>query len=107
MRQDDRDTKSFFRSSDRVFHMNGSWYFATREGDEGPYPSEVQAQAEIRRFITEKTELAHFQKAREEERMGVEHEDIDSLPTIEVVATSDMPTQRPVKLMLAERKLHI
>jgi hypothetical protein len=47
--------------------MNGSWYFATREGDQGPFSSDVVAHSEINRFITEKTELAHFQQAREDE----------------------------------------
>jgi len=66
MRKDDKQDKTYFRSADRVFNLNGRWYFSTREGEQGPFASERQAQFEIARFITEKTDLAHFQREREE-----------------------------------------
>ena len=65
MRQDDHENKRYFRSTDRVFHSNGAWYFITREGEEGPFPTECEAQAGVQRFITSRTELAQFQAKRE------------------------------------------
>ena len=89
MRQDDHEKKCYFRSSDRVFRMNGHWYFATREGDKGPFQSELNAHAEIKRFITEKTELAHFQQTREDEsENGVPV----AAEKLELVALDEPPT---------------
>jgi len=68
MRQDDQQKKTFFRSTDRVFNLNGRWYFSTREGEQGPFATEQKAQYEIARFITEKSDLALFQNHREEKR---------------------------------------
>jgi len=68
MRQEDEQEKTYFRSTDRVFNLNGRWYFSTREGEQGPFATEQQAQFEIARFITEKTDLALFQNHREEKR---------------------------------------
>jgi hypothetical protein len=109
VRQDDSKEKNFFRSPDRVFHMNGAWYFATREGDQGPYPSEVQAQLEIKRFITEKTELAHFQQAREDERLrsSLRVEGAEDKYTIEFIPSHELPRMRPSKRPLSKRKVHI
>jgi len=68
MRQDDQKTKTYFRSADRVFNLNGRWYFSTREGEQGPFATEQQAQYEIARFLTEKSDLESFQNHREEKR---------------------------------------
>ncbi len=65
MRHDDHNNKRFFRSPERVFHMNGAWFFAAREGDQGPYPSHNEAEREVARYILEKTELDSFQRQRE------------------------------------------
>ena len=104
MRQDDHEKKCHFRSSDRVFHMNGSWYFATREGDQGPFQSEVNAYAEIKRFITEKTELAHFQKTREDERANGGPVAAQKL---ELVALDERPMLRSQSHKALQRKVHI
>lgn len=104
MRQDDHEKKCHFRSSDRVFHMNGSWYFATREGDQGPFRSEVNAQAEIKRFIMEKTELAHFQKTREAERANGAP---IAAQKLELVALDERPLLRPQHPARVQRKVHI
>jgi len=87
--------------------MNGAWYFATREGDEGPYRSEDQVRSEIRRFIYEKAELAHFQKAREQERAELVIEDVDSLPNVRLMATADHPRLHPTQPVLSKRKVHL
>ncbi len=48
--------------------MNGAWYFSTREGDEGPYPTRAAAEREIRRFTMDVTTLSGFQASRGAER---------------------------------------
>ncbi len=65
MRHTDQAQKHYFRAPERVFHMNGAWFFAAREGDQGPYPSHREAELEVARFICAKTELANFQNQRE------------------------------------------
>jgi len=63
MRRDDKETKTYFRS-ERIFCMNGSWYFATREGEQGPFFSRTRAEDALKRFLGDKRELAAFQKSR-------------------------------------------
>jgi hypothetical protein len=63
-RRDDQEDKTYFRS-ERVFGMNGQWYFSSREGDSGPFATPVAARRALDRFLTEKVELAAFQRARE------------------------------------------
>jgi Domain of unknown function (DUF6316) len=65
-RSEDREDKTYFRS-ERVFAMNGQWYFGAREGDCGPFRTQEIARAALARFINEKVELASFQKSREHE----------------------------------------
>jgi hypothetical protein len=64
-RREDKGDKTYFRS-ERVFAMNGQWYFGTREGDCGPFRTADLARAALARFINEKVELASFQKSREQ-----------------------------------------
>lgn len=63
MRRDDRKSKTYFRS-ERIFCMNGSWYFATREGEQGPFFSRTRAEDALKRFLGDKRELAAFQESR-------------------------------------------
>lgn len=65
-RREDKGDKTYFRS-ERVFAMNGQWYFGSREGDCGPFRTPDLARAALARFINDKTELAGFQKSRERE----------------------------------------
>jgi len=44
MRKDDTDNKTYFRSEERIFQMNGTWWFAVRKKDRGPYPTRKAAQ---------------------------------------------------------------
>lgn len=44
--------KSFFRTMDRFFQVNGQWYFSAREGDIGPFRSRQQALREAEAYIT-------------------------------------------------------
>jgi hypothetical protein len=53
MRRDDPpgSSKRYYRSDDRLFTLNGQWYFAAREGDIGPFRSRQQAASEAARFV--------------------------------------------------------
>jgi hypothetical protein len=44
--------------------MNGNWYFATREGEQGPFASRTRAEAGLRRHLSELEQLEAFQKSR-------------------------------------------
>jgi hypothetical protein len=65
-RREDTQDKSYFRS-ERVFGLNGQWYFGSREGDCGPFATPAMARRALERFISDKVELAAFQKSRERE----------------------------------------
>ena len=66
MRHDDLEQKRYFRSPERVFRMNGAWFFAAREGDQGPYASHHEAGREVSRYVQAMTELGSFQRKRDE-----------------------------------------
>ena len=66
MRRGDLDSdRRYFRSETRVLNLNGSWYFATREGDQGPYFNRVLAESEAVRYAYERESLCGFQASRE------------------------------------------
>ncbi len=44
-------TRSYFRTNDRFFQVNGRWYFAAREGDIGPFRTRDQARREAEAYI--------------------------------------------------------
>lgn len=69
MRSTDADDnkRHFFRSQERLFCFNGQWYFATREGDNGPFPTKDIARAEVARYISERAALRGFQESRFQE----------------------------------------
>ena len=103
MRQDDKDTnKRYFRSSDRVFHMNDGWYFASREGDIGPFVSERMAHDEVDRFLSERRELASFQCARD-----ARAEVGPSASSLALVPLDERTTHRPAARPLANYKVMI
>ncbi len=63
--EDPRESnKRYFRAGKRVFSLNGAWYFTTREGERGPYPSPGEADLQLRRYKEEMCELQSFQKSR-------------------------------------------
>lgn len=65
MRSTDADQpRHFFRSQERLFCFNGQWYFATREGDCGPFPSKEIARSEVARYISDRAALRGFQASR-------------------------------------------
>jgi hypothetical protein len=63
MRKTDKNPKTYFRS-ERIFSMNGNWYFATREGEQGPFASRNRAEAGLRRHLSELEQLEAFQQSR-------------------------------------------
>ena len=63
-RTDSEDSKRYFRAQERVFCMNGQWYFNAREGDIGPFRTRDAAIKEIARYVRERQDLDSFQKAR-------------------------------------------
>ena len=58
-------TRSYFRSQDRLFVMNGQWFYTTREGEVGPFRSRETALKEVQRYVQERRDLDRFQRARE------------------------------------------
>lgn len=62
MRKDDHDDGTYFRSRDRVFCMNGEWFFQTRENDHGPYRSRDEAEIELARYAKEMNYLDSMAK---------------------------------------------
>lgn len=65
-RTDPKDTtRSYFRSTERVLSLNGQWFYATREGETGPFSTRAEAQSEVDRFVRERKDLEQFQKLRE------------------------------------------
>lgn len=57
-------TKRFFRSGARTFQLNDGWYFATREGERGPFRSRQHADAEAQRYVQDLHQLRGFQASR-------------------------------------------
>ena len=55
----------YFRSDQRVFNLNGSWYFSAREGEIGPFRTRQEAYSEVERYALERRELDEFQHSRE------------------------------------------
>lgn len=104
MRQDDHESKCYFRSSDRVFRLNGAWYFTTREGDEGPFPNEQIAHAEVERFITARTELAKFQADR---ALKQDSKSKDAGIKLELVALDDRPRIRATESVPANQRVYV
>jgi hypothetical protein len=51
-RKDDCTDTTYWHRADRIFEIEGSWFFYTREGDiEGPFASEVGALHRINVYI--------------------------------------------------------
>ena len=57
MRKEDSEQPSQFRVKDRIYSLNGQWYFQTREDDHGPYPTRAAAQQSLDRYVAEMSDL--------------------------------------------------
>ena len=51
MRKEDTVEKTHFRSEKRMFQINGDWYFATRDKDQGPYVSDTDAESGLAMYL--------------------------------------------------------
>ena len=66
-----------FRASSRIFRLNDGWYFSSREGDQGPFQSEAQAQKEVDAYVKTMSAEVEFlkpygQKEREDPNTDVD-----------------------------------
>lgn len=61
MRKNDPNdqTKSFFRTNDRFFQVNGQWFFSAREGEIGPFRTREQARREAMAYIRARQVCEH------------------------------------------------
>jgi len=55
MRKRDKENRdaTWFRSPERVFCLNGAWYYQTREDDHGPFPTRAAAERDLARYVEE------------------------------------------------------
>ena len=84
MRCGDTDpNKVYYRSDSRTFRMNGQWFFASREGDQGPYFSAGEAEAELQRHIEASQALSPF-KTKAVVDDPLEIPDIAEAPVVQV-----------------------
>ncbi len=97
MRRGETDTKNYFRSEARIFNLNGSWYFATREGDQGPFFERDVAEREAARYASDRVTLGRFQASREAEHMAQRRavKDLSILPKEESAPTRYTLTLEP------------
>lgn len=72
--------KRYFRTQERVFSMNGQWYFTAREGDIGPFRTREGALSEVARYVREREDLDSFQKARQNRPVLTEGLALEILP---------------------------
>ena len=70
MREEDEKTNvRHFRMAHRYFCENGQWWFSTREGEEGPFPSREAAEAGMQRYVDSITAMKEYKK-KHDERFG-------------------------------------
>ena len=63
-RSDIESARRYFRSGTRIFNMNGSWYFATREGEKGPFFERQGAERTATRYANARLSLERIQGSR-------------------------------------------
>ena len=61
MRKSDENSRKYFRAGTRIFRVEQQWFFTTREGEEGPFSSELDAKARLKEFL-------NLQKAKDEHK---------------------------------------
>jgi hypothetical protein len=100
MRRTDREntSRNYFRTGDRVFSLNGQWFFATREGEVGPFRSREAAVKEASRYVREREDLARFQRDRERQLADGRSHDLALVPK------DDRPELSLDDLLLAENR---
>ncbi len=58
MRKVDDQQKLYYRSKQRVFCVNGDWFYQTREGNRGPFDSPEAASRDAQHFLHEMSDIA-------------------------------------------------
>ncbi len=67
MRDTDENEKiRHFRLGNRFFNENGSWWYHTREGEEGPFKSREQAEAAMARYVASIKSMQEFKRQHAE-----------------------------------------
>ena len=74
MRKKGTDNATYFRAGDRVFCLNGEWYFQTREDTHGPFPSRQTAEDDMDRYVKE---MCYFDKPSRKEKNNTQPVDGD------------------------------
>lgn len=92
-------TRSYFRSAERIFSLNGHWFFGTREGEVGPFVSRQEALSEVARFVREKHDLELFQSLREEHAWCFTARSLEGLD-----APPPQPSRKPLMLVPKEEE---
>ena len=63
MRDSDEKTNvRHFRTANRYFCQDGQWWFSTREGEEGPFPTREQAELARERFVNAITAMQKYKE---------------------------------------------
>ena len=75
MRKSDASDGTYFRSGDRVFCLNGKWFYQTREEDHGPFPTRAAAKTDLQRYVDE---MNFFEGVRQDASNGVRPDNSDS-----------------------------
>lgn len=72
---DEQSSVRHFRAENRFFRVENQWFYSTREGQEGPFPSKEAAQRHLRSFL----DLQQLKKDAGEkvEKMREEHVPVD------------------------------
>jgi hypothetical protein len=50
LRNSDVTSADYRRAATRFYQSNGAWYYATREGEHGPFADRPAAEADARRY---------------------------------------------------------
>ena len=73
-KDDDKGYVHPFRSGDRFFRIDSTWYYATREEDVGPFKTLEEARMHMRQMVAEKELLSakveELKQLREEGARG-------------------------------------
>ncbi len=91
---DDNKGKRFFRSSERICRVNDHWYFASREGDQGPFGSESEVRLNLQRYTDAMFELAKMQER--ERNPVIELQELNFERRLLLEAESLFDTEEPV-----------
>ncbi len=64
--EDEQSNVRHFRMAHRYFCENGQWWFSTREGEEGPYPSREAAETAMQRYVDSINAMKEYKKKHAE-----------------------------------------